>query len=152
MVWYESVNSQTTTSTMEWRGNEISATKRIYNKSTYSQEVDRQINWSWVTSKATFHWAFPGLKLGGWWEVGSSSLHISQLMPVFITLEDIISHVSNKDQDDGMPPHHGIHSRSMVYLWCLVRLWTTMITQKDTPTPLELKLPCEFQWRSFFDP
>ena len=54
-------------------------------------------------------------------------------MPAFIIFKRTSSHVGNKDQDDGTPPHHGVHSRSMVCLRCLVRLWTTMNTQK---TPL----------------
>ena len=83
--------------------------------------------------KATKHWAFLGLKLGGWWEARCNPPHISQSTPTFIIYEKTNSHVGNKHQDDGTPPHHGIHYWSMVCLRCLVRLWTTMNTQK---TPL----------------
>jgi hypothetical protein len=37
--------------------------------------------------------------------------------PIFITLEDTISHVDNEDQDDDAT----IHPRSMVCQWCLER-------------------------------
>jgi hypothetical protein len=31
----------------------------------------------------------------------------------FIIFKKTSSHVGNKDQDDGMPPHHGVHSRAI---------------------------------------
>jgi hypothetical protein len=70
---------------------------------------------------------------------------ISQNTPASIIFENTSSHVSNKDQDNEMPLHHGVHSRanrhhqSMVHCQlCLVSLWTTMVTQK---TPL-----CHWRW------
>ena len=61
-------------------------------------------------------------------------------MPASIIFENTISHVVSKDQDNEMPLHHGVHSptnrhhQSMVhYRLCLVRPWTTVVTQK---TPL----------------
>ena len=57
--------------------------------------------------------------------------------PASIIFENTISHVISKDQDNEMPLHHGVHSRankhhqSMVHCrLCLVRPWTTMVTQK----------------------
>ena len=56
MVWLEPTNpNQTVTSAMEQKRNETSATKRIYNRSSHSQEVDEQINRPQVTSKANQH-------------------------------------------------------------------------------------------------
>ena len=118
---------------------EPSATKRIYNKSTHSWEVDEQINRPQVTSKATKHWAFLGLKLGGWWEAGCNSPHICQSNAFFHHLQSL---------------HLGIHShanrrqKSMeVYRWCLMKSWA----QEDVPKTLEMKLSCKYQWGSFFD-
>ena len=54
-------------------------------------------------------------------------------MPAFIIFEKTSPHVGKKDQDYGMPPCHGVHSRanrhhwSMVYQRCQV---TTMVAQR----------------------
>ena len=72
-------------------------------------------------------------KLRWWWEARCNPPRISQNTPASSIFDKTSSHISNKDQDDRMPPHHGIHSLSMVYLRCLVRPWMTMNTQK---TPL----------------
>ena len=102
--------------------------------------MDKQIDRLWATSKTSWHWAFPRLKLGFWWQAGSNPTCISQEYACFHHLRKHHLARRQQGQDNEMPLHHGIHShsnshhQSMVHCrLCLVRPWTTMVTQK---TPL----------------
>jgi hypothetical protein len=96
-------------------------------------------------------WAFPGLKLGGWWEAGSNSPHISKSMSYF-----------------HHPRRHHLTCRQRGPRWRdATTSWHTFLVNglpmvshkavndhdhtKDIPKPLEMKLPCEYQESSLLD-
>lgn len=137
MVWYEHANpNQTTTSAMEQREmrpvpqkrstikHSLIGSGRTNQRATINVEGNQALSLSRTQARRLIR-------------SKGNPPRISQNTPASIIFENTISHVSNKDQDNEMPLHHGLHSRanrhhqSMVHCQlCLVSLWTTMVTQK----------------------